>query len=589
MQTRSLPLRAQIPWLTVVPRHADAACVGLVVLLTAFAQWPMVAGGTVIGIDASTFFLPMYSFLGDRLRAGDIPMWNPYQFAGAPFAADPQSGWMYFPAMFFFTLLSIGAATNSYLVFHALLGGLGVYALGRALGLRAVSALLAAAVYELNAYTHHFNVRCYVCGAVMAWLPIALLGAEMAIRSRDRLHRCLWWGCAGFALSQIYAGWLGQGAYYALLTLGGYVAYRTLLSPPDMKGAFRDRAGALALHGGALLVFGLGLAAAGLLPRLEYNALSTLAGGYTDSSTVASTSRWSPIDGTRLLHDKALHYLGGATVVLAVLAPFLARKKYCTPFFAGLAIFALVLTSAGGTPVHDALYLLLPGFERLHPHYPERILVVFYLAPAILSGAALNCLWERRGMAFTLLVLSLPLALLWVLPGVAPATIVAALLGTGLWIWGWLHKERRWLAAVLLLLVLVSDLLTAQRDLTGRVLSQSHYLALRKVNLSAYYDRTPAADFLLSSQQQGSFRYFGYDPQNPDKQKSPPLEWMLPRATQILGNNRATSLHLEDLRDTTPYRWPATGNTWTPSTARASHTAGCTCSHRASGHQCWTC
>jgi hypothetical protein len=538
-----------------VPKHPDAACVLLLVLLTAVGQWPMVVGGTVVGVDSSTFFYPMYSFLGERLRAGDVPGWNPHQFAGAPFAADPQSGWMYLPAMVLFTFLPLAAAAGGYLVFHVLVAGLAVYALGRALGLRAAAALVAAAVYELNAYTHHYNVRCFACSGVFTWLPVALLAAEMALRSRGWLQRIAWWWCAGFALSQVLASWLGQGSYYALLTLGAYIAYRTLISPPTSvePGGPYARLTALGVHGGAMLLFGFGLAAAGLLPRLEYNALSTLAGGYPESSTLVNTSGWSMADWAELLHQNAGHYVGGATAVLAMLAPFVARRRHATPFFAGLAMCALVLTSQGPTPLHSLLYLLLPGFDRLHPHYPERVMMVFFLAPAILAGASVHSLWERRSRTpLMLLALAVPLALLWAVPRVAPATIVVALVVTGLWLWGWLSKERRSLAAVLLILVLVSDLVAAERLYTAQTKTQWHYLALRKVDLSTYYQPTPAAAYLLSMQERGPFRYFGYDPANPDDQKSPPLEWMLPRARNIVLQNRATSLGLQDVQGYNP-------------------------------------
>ena len=42
--------------------------------------------------DNLTAYLPWWSYLGERLSAGQIPGWNPHQFSGIPFLADPQSG-----------------------------------------------------------------------------------------------------------------------------------------------------------------------------------------------------------------------------------------------------------------------------------------------------------------------------------------------------------------------------------------------------------------------------------------------------------------------------------------------------------------
>ena len=49
--------------------------------------------------DLLTFWLPRWSFLGDSVAAGRIPLWNPFEMAGYRFAADPQSGWLYAPPM----------------------------------------------------------------------------------------------------------------------------------------------------------------------------------------------------------------------------------------------------------------------------------------------------------------------------------------------------------------------------------------------------------------------------------------------------------------------------------------------------------
>ena len=163
---------------------------------------------------------------------GDIPAWNPYQFSGAPFAADPLSGWTYLPAMILFTILPLAAAAGSYLFVHLLLAGLFTYALARALRMNVAGALLAAVAYEFNGFMYWRNVCCSPYASVMTWLPLAVLGAELAIRSSRWLDRGLWWGVGGLALSQVLAAWPGQGSYYALLALGGYVAYRTLLFPP---------------------------------------------------------------------------------------------------------------------------------------------------------------------------------------------------------------------------------------------------------------------------------------------------------------------------------------------------------------------
>src|SRR5438270_1757697 len=203
--------------------------VAVVVALTVIADWDTLFGHLLIGMDTATAFYPWYTFLGEQLRAGHIPTWNPYQFSGAPFAADPESGWMYVPAMLTFSMLPIEAAARSIIVFHSALAGLCMYALARTVRISAAGGVLAAVAYAHSGFFAGHNVCCWAYAGVAAWLPLMIVGAERSICATDWRSRSAWWGVSGLALSQILAVWIGQAAYYALLVLGSYIAYRTLL------------------------------------------------------------------------------------------------------------------------------------------------------------------------------------------------------------------------------------------------------------------------------------------------------------------------------------------------------------------------
>jgi hypothetical protein len=171
----------------------------------------------------------------------------------------------------------------------------------------------------------------------------------------------------------------------------------------------------MALHGGAVLIIGLGLSGAGLLPRLEYNALSNLPGGYP--AQIAPSARpglldWGIVEDwqTRLLLP-GFHYVGWTVLALALLAPVVARARMAVPFFGATAVAVLILARSAPTPLHSLLGLL-PAFERTHAHAPERALIVFFLAPALLAGASASRLAPRRpwsGVVTSALVLLLVL------------------------------------------------------------------------------------------------------------------------------------------------------------------------------------
>ena len=161
-----------------------------------------------------------------------------------------------------------------------------------------------------------------------------------------------------------------------------------------------------------MLLFGFGLAAAGILPRLEYQTLSSLADGYASIEGVrAAWGGWTSEDWKRLLVP-GLVYPGLATLALALAAPLLARGRHAVPYFVVLVLCTLILAGQEVTPLHSVLYQLLPGFEWIHPHGPARIKVILYLGFALLAGAALSRLGERGRSAGVLVAVPVLTSLL---------------------------------------------------------------------------------------------------------------------------------------------------------------------------------
>ncbi|HEX9234967.1 MAG TPA: hypothetical protein VF972_01670, partial [Actinomycetota bacterium] len=78
-------------------------------------------------VDQLAFWLPRWCFLGRTLAHGHLPGWLPNQFAGVPFLSDPQSGWLYLPAMLLFSVTSCGRALGLFVTLQPILAGLGLY------------------------------------------------------------------------------------------------------------------------------------------------------------------------------------------------------------------------------------------------------------------------------------------------------------------------------------------------------------------------------------------------------------------------------------------------------------------------------
>ncbi|MEZ4496726.1 MAG: hypothetical protein R2845_08115 [Thermomicrobiales bacterium] len=84
--------------------------------------------------------------------------------------------------------------------------------------------------------------------------------------------------------------------------------------------------------------------------------------------------------------------LGVTALILAVAGVVMARRRFTSTYFAALGGAALVLAMPWSTPLHSVMFAVLPKFEELHNHWPERVAIVSYLAIAMLAGMAVESL-----------------------------------------------------------------------------------------------------------------------------------------------------------------------------------------------------
>jgi hypothetical protein len=489
----------------------DAALIAALTALTLIAQWHLLAPETLISLDSASQFYPWYAFLGQNLMAGHVPGWNPAMFSGTPFAANPLSGWTYLPAMLFFGALPLAQAAKAYLIFHPLLAAWSTYAFARTIGLGRLGAFVAALAYANTGFLQIQNLCCFAFASVYTWLPLALLGAEGALRSIRLTTRACWWGLAGLGISQIVAAWLGQGTYYAALIVGGYIVYRTVLvTSAQVKCGWR----ALVQHEAGVFVFGAALAAAGLVPRVEFNALSNLAGGYMGPDARVGGLR--PEQWVYLALP-GFWYVGASTLLLAAAAPWIVRRRLggAIWYFGATSLIALILSDTFETPLDQLLYHLLPGFASLHPHAPERILTIAYLGPALLAGAAISVAHSKGWWISTRLR-----------TGLMPAVV-----------------------ASLVVLVVAADLAAGgSKARSDRLLKDPFdgIAALAPVDLSTYYRASDAAAFLQVHRTDS--RYFGYAPDVGGQPQAYTLRFLDPSTANMEVNNRALPLGLQDVQ-----------------------------------------
>lgn len=375
-------------------RNLDTIAIVVLLLLTAVVMWQRwVFDNWLARHDLLTFFLPWLGALGDRLAAFDVPALNPYIFSGSPFAGDPESGWMFLPAMILFPFFEVTVAYKLMVLFLLVLAGTSTYAFARLIGYSVLAALFSAVAFEFGPYLFGQTDCCTVGTKASAFLPMAFIGVELAIRAKSWPIRLTGWVLSGLAISQIFSGWLGQGIINALLLIAAWLVFRTLITPPERSWSIRDRLVRLFTTGPAIVVIGLLLGAAALLPRLAANAESNNAGGTYETTPGASDGTFHSLSyALRTTMSDALGFRGsslwGPVIVMMVLAVYLMRRNSTTPFFA-LISFVIPALAIGVPIVTDVLYIF-PMYENIHVHSPGRVFWLYPFFASMLAGGGFN-------------------------------------------------------------------------------------------------------------------------------------------------------------------------------------------------------
>ncbi|RME46481.1 MAG: hypothetical protein D6791_08165, partial [Chloroflexi bacterium] len=214
--------------------------VGFLLILVIFF-WPVVLGGrTLVPFDVPIATDPVWAgqaaelgiehpqnglmadlilenyvwkqFIRESLRARQLPLWNPYIFAGVPFLAAGQHSALY-PLSFIYYLLPLWRAFGVFTVVQLWLAGLFMVAYLRVLGAGRFGATLAGLAYMLSGLML-VNVVFPMILAAMSWLPLLLAAIEVLIRAQE---------------DDPASGWLPRGRrLLALLAIGIIVGLQFL-------------------------------------------------------------------------------------------------------------------------------------------------------------------------------------------------------------------------------------------------------------------------------------------------------------------------------------------------------------------------
>ncbi|MFH0775358.1 MAG: YfhO family protein [bacterium] len=339
---------------------------------------------TLVYRDICLLLYPGKIFTTCCIRNGILPFWNPYIFCGSPFMAIPYHQTLY-PLSILVYCLPFAFGIDLFVCIHIFLAGLFFYLLMRDQGLDLASSLFASLSYTFSGiFLSTGNTIITLSSAT--WTPLLLLFYLRSLKMQNIKYAFL----SGLLVAiQFLSGtpdYLCLDLILLFLLTMSWAVYK--------KGYFPIKSFVL------VGLSGIGLCLFQLLPFLEFVLLSNRMGGLSFSEV----SLWSlglyetlnifiPL-GTSLPSEGYIFpyigqkmttsfYIGILPIILAISAPFWIKRRFVL-FWAGIAIFALLLSAGRHLPIYPFFYKYLPGFSMLRD--PVKAMHLFSLSASILAG-----------------------------------------------------------------------------------------------------------------------------------------------------------------------------------------------------------
>jgi hypothetical protein len=423
-------------------------------------EWQPYYPSNMTLIDVAIVLEPWRRFAVSEVRAGRLPLWNPYIYCGAPFLAANQSA-LFSPFRvldYLFPGTLIIAWTQ---LIKAIIAGVGVYLfLRRTLSVRFWAAAFGAWAFPLTGFMVQWQG--YPISQVIAWLPWSMLAVYLTVR------RPSGWGGPLLAATTLLLLVSGHAATAAqtMIGCGLYAVWLLVANHRGRLWSLGSLGAIVALAAG----WGVGIvaSAAQTLPTAEYMTQSArinsrLVGhletpplGWMALPQLVAPDYWGServnsrflIANVNRLESAASGYAGLiATLLFAPLALAHPRWRRQAWFWLALALFA-----AGQT-------LNVPLLSQLYEQFPlnmlrnNRLVFLTGWSFVVLAVLGLDCLltapprprwqWTIPTAALVVLIL-LTVRFLF-----APPTMVVEAEGSP--VFGWFI--RAWLGVIVLAIV----------------------------------------------------------------------------------------------------------------------------------------
>ena len=352
----------------------------------------------------------------EMVRAGSLPLWNPYYLSGTPFLATEVLAGLFYPPNVIYYLMDPLRAFGLSAGLHLFLAGLFMYLYLRSISLDRVSALVGAVTFELSGY---FLINLMWLSRVFtaAWAPLLFFSFEEYWKEKKLGYIFL----LAFGLGMSILAGMPAVAVFVVFALGLYASFRVVVT---LRGSGLTKAA----RGMAVVVAGVclgtALAAVQLLPTYEATPFFERADwGYEetlDTGRAPLALATALVPGILTNPWRPSVYGGVLTLLLGLWGLMFKRNRYVV-FFGALALLSLSLFLNIPEVLYRLLYLI-PVF-RVGRLMEVKIVYAFALSVLAAWGfSSLAGVANERSRS-TMLRVSL---LVLVLAGVGLAAVLVA-------------------------------------------------------------------------------------------------------------------------------------------------------------------
>lgn len=407
------------------------ALYGIVVVVVFGSALIPADGYLLFGDDIHHQYYFYREFINNFLKQGIFPWWNPYNFSGTPFIANPIAN-IWYPATWLFFILPLNVAYSWHVASHILWAMLGMYVLLSGLSFRpSLSASGGSLDLVQKILDSHFPSQgkrgndIFHIGSWTGGLVFGLSGffvARIWAGHVDVIAAASWMPWVVWAFSR--RGVILSAVVLALQLLAGYqtMAIFTMEAVAVLTAlfCFKQRSVIPAIRMAVAILLGIGIAAIQLVPLYEFlsQSIRTIPKPYEWASFGSMT--WKSL--TQLFNpfffgDQGTYhgpppnfiehaaFVGRVGLGLATLA-FLVflRKSFWVFVFAIVAIFGLWVSLGPNASIdlQKILWTLVPIYHSLR--IPPRHLILFVFGASALVAFGLQLVKIR---AFQLVIAAL--------------------------------------------------------------------------------------------------------------------------------------------------------------------------------------